>query len=180
MPSHVRICLFATYQISTQAAQKINAPGLTKTSEYVLPWTFRTAALSRLRAARVKEVTGWGNLSVSQLAAAFPDQGKWLKKLEAHVRCRRYEKGKKCETRFERVTVDTLVRFLKFKLPVELFSMCLCFSGDSQMLQCSASTLAALSNDVQVKSQEYDAEHGQWPHLVVAMALVQSHEPNCI
>jgi hypothetical protein len=180
MPSSVPICLFATSQISTQAAQKIRAPGLTKTSEYVLPWTFRTAALSRLRAAHVKEVRGWGNMSVSQLHAAFPDQGQWLTKLETHVRCKRYEKGKKCEKRFGRVTVDTLVRFLKFKLPVELFSMCLCFSGDSQMQQCSASTLAALSNNIQVKSKEYDAEHGQWPHLVVALALAQSPEPNCI
>lgn len=114
-------------------------------------------------------------MSVKQLHSAFPDQGQWLIKLESHVRCSRYRTlAKAAKSSLEPVNVDALVNFLDFKLPVELFSMCLCFAGDGQLQQYPASLLAEWSDKIQTESEQYSTEHGQWPHMAVAAGLAQA------
>ena len=153
---------------------KIKAPGLTPSSEYVLPWTFRSSALSRLGAAGVTRVTGWGKLSVQELHDAFPDQGQWLTKLREHVRTTRYRGLEGTKPKFSSLTVANVLKWLEFTLPAELLSMCLCFAGDHQLRFLTASRLGELSGEIKAKSEEYDATHGQWPHLVVAAGLLQT------
>ena len=113
-------------------------------------------------------------MSVKQLQSAFPDQSQWLSKLAEHVRTSQYTADvKKARRKRGPVTVDMLLQSIDFKLPVELFSMCLCFSGDAQLRQfpvdCS-------SKDIQNKSEQYAVEHGQWPHLAVALTLTHLSE----
>lgn len=122
-------------------------------------------------------MTGWQTLSFEDLCSAFPDQHTWLIKLHKHIRCSQY---RAILRRYERVGssigIKQITETLNYKLPIELLTMCLCFAGDPALQVVPSTFLQDQQKQIKKLSEQYEKQHGQWPHLAVVaeLALEQS------
>jgi len=145
----------------------VGAPGLTKTSPYVLPWTFRSMAVARMRAQGINRLSLTSGFSVADLMASFPDQNEWLPRLIEHLRVQAWHQGRG-SARSE-VSVRDLLQMLRYKGPLELFTMDLCLAGDPALASYSPAYLKQQEAQLRQAACRYSAQTGQWPHMAVAL-----------
>ena len=160
----------AAFKGAEEALIALAAPGLTRTSPYVLPWTFRSMAVARMRHAGIEGLKGGASLSAADLESMFPDQADWLQRIQRHVRLVAWRNGGSAST--SDITVAKLMRFMQYKGPVELFSMDLCLAGDPALAAYPPKYLSKHRTELQSTSAQYYSQHSIWPHMAVALGLL--------
>ena len=158
-PRTCTVWLEALRQVESQL-KTIAAPGLSATSPYVLPWTFRTMAVARMRHHGVARLGGASKVTVKDLTEMFPDQCDWLMALHNHFR-RSEEHGA--------ISAQRLLDLMEYKGPIELFTMDLCLAGDAGLQPYTAALLKGEADKMQAAAEAYFLQHGLWPHLAVVL-----------
>lgn len=159
-----------SFKLAESQLHELGAPGLTKTSDYVLPWTFRSMALAKMRKAKVLRLTAVDGVTATQLGQMFPDQSEWLPKLVSHLRHCQWRAKNKGSV----ISVMDLLKHMSYKGPVELFSMDLCLCGDADLACYTSEYLKANLNAILEVSRQYHQETGLWPHQAVAVQQFQA------
>lgn len=157
-------CAFASLTIRLQALEPIKAPGMSTSSGYVLPWTFRTMALCRMRTAGIKRLAGTDAWPARRLFKLFPDQNHWLKKLYTDM---------KASTRKTTFSSQDLADHLCYDGPIELLAMDLCFAGDRGLLDFPLHFLRDNIDAAVSVAKEHLDRHHQHPHPVILCGLIQ-------
>jgi hypothetical protein len=85
---------------------------------YTVPWTFRSAAVARMRAYGIEALAEPEAVSPSEFAAAFPDQNDWIGQLQGSSPCE---------------TLADFMKLLSYQGPPELLTMKLCLHLEADL-----------------------------------------------
>jgi hypothetical protein len=126
-------------------------------SGYHWLWYMRTHLLAEMRANGINALQLGTGTSCEDLAAAFPDQGRWLRALGG-----RYK------------TLSAALDACQHSGPVELFSMYCCLFADKKVSACPAGYVADHVAAFQRELAAYVGEHWQSPHPAILLQLVHA------
>ena len=112
-----------------KVADAIQAPAMTSTGAYVLPWMLRTLMIGRMRQAGILKLKGADKMKACDFIKMFPDMNDWAPKVLADIRAQAAREGRTAEG----TTAADLVKRAAYRGPVELFTMDLCFAADGEL-----------------------------------------------
>lgn len=100
----------------------------------------------------------------------FPDQKDWLSKMHTAIRAAQYTPGSPLHSL--PLTADGIMAGFGFTGPPEELSMETCFAADGGLASVSPEFLQWNEEELLEVGRRYDQEHGQWPHIAVAVDLL--------
>ena len=155
-----------------QEWRQLGLEGMGPDSEYIVPWTFRSGAIGRMRRAGIQRLTGWeeGEITIAQLSDMFPDQNDWIQKMAESVRVAQY--SRLAPLHGFPSTVKGLMDAFAYPGPLETLSMDTCLSADAGLLTCSSKFLQNHGATLMKCGHQYFKEHRLWPHAAIQIQLM--------
>ena len=125
---------------------------------YTVPWTFRSAAVARMRANGIEALAELEAVSPSEFAAAFPDQNDWIGQLQGSSPCQ---------------TLADFTKLLSYQGPPELLTMKLCLHLEADLQLYNPAWLWQNADQLHSGAQELAGQLGFFPHIAVYLQLLR-------
>ena len=125
---------------------------------YTVPWTFRSAAVARMRANSIKALAKPEAVSPADFAAAFPDQNNWISQLQGSSTCQ---------------TLADFLKLLSYQGPPELLTMKLCLHLEADLQLYNPAWLWRHADKLHSGAQELATQLGFFPHIAVYLQLLR-------
>jgi hypothetical protein len=163
------------------ALKAIKAPGLGKASAYTSTWAFRAAAISRMRASGITELTCTRSPSLwTDFTNAFPDQKLTLARLAKHLQlaaaqhrkkstltrnagCQKIRRLRSRDIKSSSFSITGLQKALQTSCPLELLTCKLCLASSSSLRQFSCDYIVQHQQSLEAFMHAYRKAHGLWP-----------------
>ena len=125
---------------------------------YTVPWTFRSAAVARMRAFGIEALAEPEAVSPAEFAAAFPDQNDWIGQLQGSSPCQ---------------TLADFAKLLSYQGPPELLTMKLCLHLEGDLQLYNPAWLWQHANQLHSGAQELAGQLGFFPHIAVYLQMLR-------
>lgn len=125
---------------------------------YTVPWTFRSAAVARMRANGVEALAEPEAVSPKEFAAAFPDQNDWIGQLQGSSSCQ---------------TLADFTKLLSYQGPPELLTMKLCLHLEADLQLYNPAWLWQNADQLHSGAQELAGRLGFFPHIAVYLQMLR-------
>lgn len=144
------------FKVFQQGAASLKAPHVG--GGYTVPWTFRSAAVARMRAKSLEALSEPEAVSPADFAAAFPDQNDWISQLQGSSSCQ---------------TLADFLKVLGYQGPPELLTMKLCLHLEADLQLYNPSWLWKHADQLHEGARELAEHLGFFPHIAVYLQLLR-------
>lgn len=141
-------------------------------SHYVPSWTFRSGALSRMRAAGITRLRLLDAVTIPELRRAFPDQCQWIDRMVTAIKKRHHIETDSLHN--IPLTVTGVLAGFNYSGPLEQITMETCFAADEGLTGYTPDFIQKNLIQLEACGVKYFKEHGLWPHVVVHLGLLKS------
>ena len=147
-----------------------------KKKGYVLKWRGRASMSNKLWKSRDKNMAKRWKTCLRKMPARsyeklFPDVYNWVKKFARSTKG--VKKNKKKKAFLSEVKMWQVCRRMKFKGPLQDFSMWACLFGDPAFTKVTAEELEALVPLMRSEMKKFRRTHKWWPHPAVLMKIAR-------